>query len=630
MMTVRTAGTVLAITLLLLVPAALWSQNQYFYLVADSGGGPPGNDLLTLIDVLNPGSETPIGSGVGTFTMEGAARYPGAGFSSQTLYGTTADRLYIVNRVTGVGSALPSSYGSGPGPLGVIAFDDVDGAAFDNTTDPPIMYANVRRESGGNPADLLIRLNYATGAHVAAAWGSGTDYLVIEDQGPSLNDIDDIAIRSDGVMYAINNNSGSEDRLVILDPATGGTTDVGRLRRSDDSEDVDDMEGLDFDCNGTLWGVTGQNSSESDQRNRIWMFQTDIGGDPTRYVTEIDHMTHGSDYESIVGCVEISISPTPSPSPEVPTPSVTPTAVPSPTPGLSGICLRTGHSTLSIGATSATSFVNTGLELSLWTPDTTAVAVFSSYDCDTGFSTEPQTGYWDLRMDNTWSSQTLGRYLSGIEDLGLGGVVHIFENVAPGTHTFRLRQKTDGSVEPQIATRNADMVAFALTVEDGSAEFNYGTGVLDAVGDTTSSTSFEDVDGLACTVTLDIPGKILVSCALNGESTGGSGDRVCFWRLQVDGTTVGVDQEHRKLSGTNDLGSILLQGLTENLCAGTYTVTVQHMTNDAAKPLRTMNATLIAVGLSTADAGGLELPAALTASSTFNDTTSTSLVDAAT
>ncbi|HPJ73110.1 MAG TPA: hypothetical protein PK636_10525, partial [bacterium] len=252
MMTVRTAGTVLAITLLLLVPAALWSQNQYFYLVADSGGGPPGNDLLTLIDVLNPGSETPIGSGVGTFTMEGAARYPGAGFSSQTLYGTTADRLYIVNRVTGVGSALPSSYGSGPGPLGVIAFDDVDGAAFDNTTDPPIMYANVRRESGGNPADLLIRLNYATGAHVAAAWGSGTDYLVIEDQGPSLNDIDDIAIRSDGVMYAINNNSGSEDRLVILDPATGGTTDVGRLRRSDDSEDVDDMEGLDFDCNGTL------------------------------------------------------------------------------------------------------------------------------------------------------------------------------------------------------------------------------------------------------------------------------------------------------------------------------------------------------------------------------------------
>jgi len=216
--------------------------------------------------------------------------YPGGSFTAETMYGSTAARLYIVNKTSGVASGLASTYGTGTGALGSITFDDVDGVDFDETTDPAIMYGNVRR--GGD--DLLIQLNYATGAHVASAWGANTDYIVIQNQGPTLDDIDDIAIRSDGVMYAINNNSGTEDRLVIIDKTNGNTTDVGRLRRSDDSEDVEDMEGLSFDCNDTLWGSTGQNASDRDQRNRVWFFQTDGSSDPTRYVTEVDHLTEGS------------------------------------------------------------------------------------------------------------------------------------------------------------------------------------------------------------------------------------------------------------------------------------------------------------------------------------------------
>ncbi|MHC1630107.1 MAG: hypothetical protein ACXQTG_04060, partial [Methanoculleaceae archaeon] len=575
------------IAMAVLMPSAIFSQSNYIYFIADTGGGPPGNDLLTLLD-LSTSTETSIGTGTGTFTIEGMATYPGGSFSTQTMYGSTASRLYLINKTTGVGTALSSDYGTGTGPLGSITFSDIDGVDFDESTDPPIMYGSVRNGA----SDLLVQINYATGAHVASAWGSGTDYIVIAAQGPTLDDIDDIAIRSDGVMYGINNNSGREDRLVIIDKTDGSTTDVGRLRRSDDSEDVEDMEGLSFDCDDTLWGSTGQSASTSSQRNRVWMFQTDASGDPTRFVTEIDHMTEGGDYESLEACVQIDATPTPSPSPLVPTPTPPPSPTPSATPELSDLCLRTSHGTLSIGATSATSFVNSGLEVTVWAPETSAIAVFSSYDCDTGSSTESQNGSWDLRMDNTWSSQTISRYLSGQNDLGMAGAVHIFENAVPGNHTIRLRHKSDGVTNPQIATRSADMVGFALTLEDGSASFNYGIDSLDAAGDTTSSTTLENVDGLSTTVTLDIPGRIFVSCALNGSSAGGSGGRTGYWDLQVDGQTVGVNNVSRHLSGSNDIGAMLLQGLSEQLCQGTYTITVRHRTSGSSLPLRTSNATL--------------------------------------
>jgi hypothetical protein len=161
-----------------LLPAMSFGQSKYFYFIADTGGGPPGNDLLTLLDT-STGIESSIGTGTGTSSMEGMTTYPGGSFTTETMYGSTAARLYIVNKTTGVASGLASTYGTGTGELGSITFDDVDGVDFDETTDPAVMYGNVRR--GGD--DLLIQLNYATGAHVASAWGTNTDYIVIQNQG---------------------------------------------------------------------------------------------------------------------------------------------------------------------------------------------------------------------------------------------------------------------------------------------------------------------------------------------------------------------------------------------------------------------------------------------------------------
>ena len=217
--------------------------NQLCYLVADSGGGNGGNDLLTSIDTadFDPATnETNIGSGTGTSTVEAIAFNSATG----TLYGANAGRLGILSLTTGAFQQRPQSFGTGSGSAGNITFTDIDGLSYDATTG--VLFGSHRR--GGN--DVLIQIDMTTGAHVPNAFGANVDYVEIQAiAGNTL--VDDIAVDpTTGVMYASTNSGGSTDRLIIVNKATGATSNVALIT-------VPDIEGLGTDPTGQLWGTSG-------------------------------------------------------------------------------------------------------------------------------------------------------------------------------------------------------------------------------------------------------------------------------------------------------------------------------------------------------------------------------------
>ncbi len=222
--------------------------NQLCYLVADSGGGNGGNDLLTRIDTADFDSatnETNIGSGTGTSAIEAIA------FNSATgeVYAADAGRLGVLSLTTGVFQGRPQTFGTGSGTFNGstvtnINFTDIDGLTYDATTGA--MYGVHAR--GGT--DVLIQIDMTTGAHVPNAFGASLDYVPIPPIGGNTI-TDDIAIDPiTGTMYAAVNGGGVTDRLIRINKLTGATTDISAIT-------VPDIEGLGTDRTGQLWGTSG-------------------------------------------------------------------------------------------------------------------------------------------------------------------------------------------------------------------------------------------------------------------------------------------------------------------------------------------------------------------------------------
>ncbi len=294
------------------------SHNNICYLVADAGGGPPGNDLLTQVDTtdFDPASnETDIGTGTGTSTMETIAFQPGPGPGTiGPLYAADAGQLGTLSLTTGLFTPTSSTFGTGNGSLGAITFSDVDGLAFDTFTGA--LYGSHRR--GGVPNDdLLIQISPLTGAHIPDAFGAGIDYVVISSFSVvGLADIDDISIDpSDGRMYASANNGGAGERLVRIDVSTGAVTDISDFG-------VDDIEGLSFDDSGQLWGTTGTAALPGEQ-NSLYEISLITGAAINRRALD-----NGTDYESVACHKTLSAMATPTPTN---TPPPTPTNTPPPT-----------------------------------------------------------------------------------------------------------------------------------------------------------------------------------------------------------------------------------------------------------------------------------------------------------
>lgn len=251
-----------------------------------------GDNLLILVDPydFNPATnETDIGTTTGTTGIETIAYHN----SSNLLYTFDYDRLGTLNQITGIFSPVSANpVGFGYGIHGWQNFKDIDGMSFD--PDTGALYATVRKRSSN---DLLIQVDLTTGEHIPGVF-KGFDYAVIEaliDDGNPLIDVDDIAFDpADGALYAVVNDSHYEDHLVIIDPADGSLiTNIGDFYCVISEKNIQDIEGMGFGCDGTLWAVTG-NKTLIDQNDKLWEVDK-----TNAHLCDPRTLTHGTDYEAI-------------------------------------------------------------------------------------------------------------------------------------------------------------------------------------------------------------------------------------------------------------------------------------------------------------------------------------------
>ena len=263
------------------------------YVIPQVGFTGAGQNLLILVnpDDFDPvTNETDIGTTTGTTGIEAIV----SDDSTQTLYAVNYNQLGVLNQRTGIFTPSSQPIRSGFGRLGKFSFQargadfqvtDIDGLSIHPGTG--ILYASVRWS--GN--DLLIQIDKQTGALIPGAFG-GDDYLVVESVAPGIDDIDDIAFDpEDGTLYGVQDNRGWCTHLITIDLSTGSVTDLGRTSRN--GVYVDDMEGLGFGCDGTLWGTTG-NKNVAEHMNRLWEISKN-----TAVCSSPRQLTHGTDYEAV-------------------------------------------------------------------------------------------------------------------------------------------------------------------------------------------------------------------------------------------------------------------------------------------------------------------------------------------
>ena len=225
------------------------------------------NDRLVKVDI-NTGVENIVGTAAGSPDISAIAYWPLTGI----LYATNANRLGTLNTNTGAYTNLSSSFGSGNGSAGTKTFSEVDGLTFHPFTGE--LYGSVR-DSG---QDLLIKINPATGAPIADAFGPNRTYLVIQ-----ADDVGDITFDSEtGYLYGIIGNNA--DTLARINTTDGTVTTIGSLG-------VTGMEGLTVYNNGSFYGTTSSNSPNGNSFYRI--------SKTTGQATKIRDLTTGRNYESV-------------------------------------------------------------------------------------------------------------------------------------------------------------------------------------------------------------------------------------------------------------------------------------------------------------------------------------------
>ncbi len=149
----------------------------------------------------------------------------------------------------------------------------MDGISFDPNTGT--LYG-VHRRGGAIETDVLIQIDPSTGLHIEDAFGAGFDYVDIDSDSlsPALYDVDDLTFDPvSGALLAVANapfgGTGDGDHLILINKSTGIITDIARITNSAGGGAIDDMEGLSFLQDGTLYGTTG-NTPGSANDDSLW------------------------------------------------------------------------------------------------------------------------------------------------------------------------------------------------------------------------------------------------------------------------------------------------------------------------------------------------------------------------
>jgi hypothetical protein len=129
--------------------------------------------------------------------------------------------------------------------------------------------------TGSASGELLMQLDPATGAVIPDTFGAGLSCIEITGVSPLGNqnvddDIEDIAIAHDGVMYGIFRANGQAETLVTIDRATGAATAVGG------DLGVTGMKGLGLNPMGGLVGSAGYDAANP-ARDTLFAIDADAG-----------------------------------------------------------------------------------------------------------------------------------------------------------------------------------------------------------------------------------------------------------------------------------------------------------------------------------------------------------------
>lgn len=245
-------------------------DGEVCYTVAENDGKPKSPDLLARIS-LRTGLSTIVGP-TATDGIHALAALPNG-----VLLAADHQRLGSLDRTTGVFTPAPQPLGSGRGQEGVITFDNIHGLAL-SPSDGNV-YA-IHGRSGSSRADLLIRVDPATGTHVPDAFGSGVDYVVIS--GPAAtSDVQDLAFAPDDTLYVI-----SSMQLFTVNIANGASSFQRSLG-------LTDAEGMTITKDGSIYITTGVLATLK-VRNRLWYL------DPQQSAAVLIGIpTSGQDYESL-------------------------------------------------------------------------------------------------------------------------------------------------------------------------------------------------------------------------------------------------------------------------------------------------------------------------------------------
>lgn len=250
--------------------------------------------MLSVINTqdFNPATnEHALGTGyTGTSGIESIIYDPADG----EVYGVNYNYLGTFDIASGVFFSYPDPIGWVNGPDGWREVLDVDGLSFEPETGA--LWASVRNESA---PDFLIKIDPATGEAVPGAFG-GHDYLIVQPLPTGEDNIDDISFRAaDGDLIAIINKRGLADVIAVIDPATGVPTSFGHIYCQIRGVIVEDMEGLEYGCDGILWGTTGnKNYNNPDLNDKLWEIRWNSA--KNRYEScDPRTLSYGSDYEGV-------------------------------------------------------------------------------------------------------------------------------------------------------------------------------------------------------------------------------------------------------------------------------------------------------------------------------------------
>ena len=237
-------------------------------------------DSLVAADATdtNPATnEEIIGPFVNALNVEAIARDPFTG----ELYGANGNNLGLINQDTGEYTTIGTTFGTASsasagfsqtlGPVVALGFDPTNGD-----------FLGVGQRAG---ADVLFKIDTATGTFVADAFGAGEDFVLIDTSGAGAGAAtDDIAVDDTGRIFI---TTGAELAEVIV---TGNTSTVNLIGSF--GPGIIDVEGLSADANGNLVGSTGGAGGAT--ANSIWQIDKTTGA-----ATNQIQLDDAGDYEGL-------------------------------------------------------------------------------------------------------------------------------------------------------------------------------------------------------------------------------------------------------------------------------------------------------------------------------------------